>query len=120
MLSPTPGLEAVMRRLEKLERANRRTKQAGAAVVVVAATLFLMGQAVPHRTVEANTEISRMPTAVAQVDIRAVKGIIESCHAFGPVSGSATGEVLIYDMPYGEIKNGSVDAMLPYGTISCP
>ena len=41
-------------RLERLERLHRRMKQAGAVVVVLAAALLLMGQAVPKKSVEAN------------------------------------------------------------------
>ena len=44
----------MIERLEKLERQNRRMKQAGAAVLVLAAAVLLMGQASPNRTVEAN------------------------------------------------------------------
>jgi hypothetical protein len=50
----TASTTSLIERVERLERQNRRMKQAGAAVLVVAAVLFLMGQAAPLRTVEAN------------------------------------------------------------------
>ena len=54
MSSPTLDWTAVVERLEKLERQNRRMKQACAAVLILAAAVLLMGQASPNRTVEAN------------------------------------------------------------------
>ena len=54
MSSPTPDWTAVVERLEKLERQNRRLKQAGAVALILAAAVLLMGQASPNRTVEAN------------------------------------------------------------------
>ena len=46
--------QAVVGRLEKLERQNRRMKQTGAVVLILAAAVLLMGQTSPNRTVEAN------------------------------------------------------------------
>lgn len=54
MSSPTPDWTAVVERLEKLERQNRRMKQAGAVALLLATAVLLMGQASPNRTVEAN------------------------------------------------------------------
>ena len=54
MSSPTPNWTAVVERLEKLERQNRRLKQAGAVALILAAAVLLMGQVPSHRTVEAN------------------------------------------------------------------
>ena len=54
MSSPTPDWTAVVERLEKLEKQNRRLKQAGAVALILAAAVLLMGQASPNRTVEAN------------------------------------------------------------------
>ena len=48
------NLEIMSGRLEKLERQNRRMKQAGAVVLLFAGALLLMGQAPPRRMVEAN------------------------------------------------------------------
>ncbi len=48
MTSYTPDLAAVVARLEKVERQNRRLRGAGIAVVAVAAAGLLMGQAVPR------------------------------------------------------------------------
>lgn len=50
----TTDLEAIRERVAKLERENRRTKQAGTVVLILAASLLLMGQAPATRTVEAN------------------------------------------------------------------
>jgi hypothetical protein len=52
-------MQAVLERLEKLERQNRRLKQAGTAVLIVTALLALMGQASPKKTIEANEFILR-------------------------------------------------------------
>ena len=54
MESGTSEWTVVMNRLEKLEKQNRRMKQAGALVLILAAALVLMGQAPATRTVEAN------------------------------------------------------------------
>ncbi len=47
------GHERIQERLVKLERQNRRLKQAGATAIIVAACLFLMGQASRANTAEA-------------------------------------------------------------------
>ena len=54
MSSSTPEWTAVVERLEKLERQNRRLKQVGAVALILAAAVLLMGQAPATRTVEAN------------------------------------------------------------------
>jgi len=54
MSSLTPDWTAVVERLEKLERQNRRLKQAGAVALIIAAAVLLMGQVSQNRTVEAN------------------------------------------------------------------
>jgi hypothetical protein len=54
MTAQAPELGAVVARLEKVERQNRRLRGAGIAVVVLAAAGLLMGQAMPKaRIVEA-------------------------------------------------------------------
>ena len=45
---------SLIERVERLEKQNRRMKQVGAAALLLAGALFLMGQAAPKRTVEAN------------------------------------------------------------------
>ena len=54
MTSSATELNDVLKRLEKLERQNRRLRQTGAAALVVIAALVLMGQTSARRTVEAN------------------------------------------------------------------
>ena len=54
-MTPQPATwEALTDRVGKLEMQNRRMKQAGAAALVLAAAVLLMGQDSPNRTVEAN------------------------------------------------------------------
>jgi hypothetical protein len=54
MTAQTPDLAAVVARLEKVERQNRRLRGAGIAVLVLAVAGLLMGQAMPRaRKVEA-------------------------------------------------------------------
>lgn len=56
----TPDLEAVVKRLEKVESQNRRLKWAGGLVLVVLCAVVLMGQASPKkRIVEAEQFILR-------------------------------------------------------------
>jgi hypothetical protein len=59
MNSQETALEEVRERLIKLERQNRRLKQTGAAALIVAASLFPMGQASRTKTVEANEFVLR-------------------------------------------------------------
>jgi uncharacterized protein YndB with AHSA1/START domain len=60
MTTHTADLAAVVGRLEKVERENRRLKFVGAAVLVVAAAGLVMGQAWPtSRTVEAEAFVLR-------------------------------------------------------------
>lgn len=54
MTEQQPEMQSLVQRLEKLEGQNRRMKQIGALVLVVAASLFLMGQTPANRTVEAS------------------------------------------------------------------
>jgi hypothetical protein len=49
----TPGLGAIVSRLERVERENRRLRQAGLVALLVAVAVVLMGQGRPRRTVEA-------------------------------------------------------------------
>jgi len=54
MTAETSNWQALTERVEKLERQNRRLKQAGAVALIISAAVLLMGQASPNRTVEAN------------------------------------------------------------------
>lgn len=49
----------LMERVERLEKQNRKLKQAGAVALILAAAVFLMGQAAQKKTVEANEFILR-------------------------------------------------------------
>jgi hypothetical protein len=51
MTAQAPELAAVVARLEKVERQNRRLRGAGIAVVVLAAAGLLMGQAMPKERI---------------------------------------------------------------------
>jgi hypothetical protein len=54
------GLQAVVARLEKVERQNRRMRLAGLAILLFAGTGLLMGQAAPsHKTIDARELILR-------------------------------------------------------------
>ena len=53
MTAQTPDLAAVVARLDKMERQNRRLKLAGLVLLVLAAAGLLMGQALPKRIIEA-------------------------------------------------------------------
>jgi hypothetical protein len=59
MTSQETALEEVRERLTKLERENRRLKQIGAGALIVAASLFVMGQATSRKTIEASEFILR-------------------------------------------------------------
>ena len=59
MESGTSEWTAVMNRLERLEKQNRRMKQIGALALVLIGAVLLMGQATPTKTVEANEFILR-------------------------------------------------------------
>jgi hypothetical protein len=53
MSDQTPELRGIVSRLERLERQNRRMKQAGLAVLVVASAIVLTGQTRTNRTIQA-------------------------------------------------------------------
>ena len=58
--SETPDLEAIVKRLEKVERQNGRLKRAGVLVVALACAVVLMGQTLTrNRVVEAETFVLR-------------------------------------------------------------
>lgn len=59
MTSTAPEVSALTERIEKLEKQNRKFKQAGAVALVLVASLLLMGQAAQKKTVEANEFILR-------------------------------------------------------------
>lgn len=54
MRSDTPGLQAILERIGKLEAQNRKLKRGGVAILVLFSAVILMGQAAPPpRVVEA-------------------------------------------------------------------
>ncbi len=59
MTSQERAIDAVLERVTKLEKQNRRLKRAGVAVLVGAVSLPFMGQASKSKTVEANGFILR-------------------------------------------------------------
>lgn len=59
MESHLQDFATIQGRLLKLERQNRRFKQLGAAALIAAVSLLIMGQASPKKTVEANELILR-------------------------------------------------------------
>ena len=50
----TSEFTAVVNRLEQLEKQNRRFKQVGVLALILLGSVFLMGQASPPRSIEAN------------------------------------------------------------------
>jgi hypothetical protein len=83
-------------RLSKLEQQNRRFKQLGAAVLVVAAVIMVMGQAPAKKTVEANEFILRDGSGNIRVKI----GVNPSNHdsvGISLVDPDGTERVLLYD-----------------------
>lgn len=59
MTTETPDLQAIVERLERLEKQDVRLKRAGLSVLLVVSAALLMGQARPFRTVEAEGFILR-------------------------------------------------------------
>ena len=59
MNTQTSDLQVLEQRIKKLENQNRRMKRVGAAVLILSASVLLMGQAPASRTVEANEFILR-------------------------------------------------------------
>lgn len=54
-----PTMEALARRLDRVERENRRMKQAGAVVLAMISAVVLMGQVPPNKVVDAEVIILR-------------------------------------------------------------
>ena len=59
MGTQSPEIDEVVERLDRLENQNLRMRRAGAAALVLVAAVFLLGQAAPTRTVEAEKLILR-------------------------------------------------------------
>jgi len=69
MTSPTPDMQAVLERLEKLERQNRRLKQRGVLVILALGALVVMGQAPRSRIVKAEQFVLQDSQGRARVTI---------------------------------------------------
>ncbi len=54
-----PTMETLTRRLDRVERENRRLKQTGVVALAVIAAVVLMGQAMPSKVVEAEQFVVR-------------------------------------------------------------
>ena len=87
MSSPTPDWTAVVERLEKLERQNRRMKQVGAVALIIAAAVLLMGQASPNRTVEANEFVLQDESGA----VHGRFGLVDTVDGWRPERPSGTG-----------------------------
>lgn len=59
MTTETPALEAIVERLERLEKRDLRLKRAGFCVLLFVSAVLLTGQARPFRTMEAERFILR-------------------------------------------------------------
>ena len=71
MAEHTPELSAIVSRLERVEKENRRLKRAALGILVLAGAVLLMGQARPDRTIEAQKFVLKDATGKA----RAVLGM---------------------------------------------
>lgn len=76
-----PSLDEIQKRLLRLERQNRRLKQTGAAALIAATSLLLMGQASRLNTVEASQFILKDKSG----KVRAALSIDERSGNSGPV-----------------------------------
>lgn len=89
---PTHGTDTdtLARRIERLERANRRLKGIGAAVLFAASTVVLMGQAPTEEDLVDSTEAEEFVLTNADGEVRARLG--SDPHAAGEFSG-----LILYD-----------------------
>jgi hypothetical protein len=71
MPNDTSGLQAIVQRLEGLERQNRRLKLAAIATVTVVGALLLMGQARPARTIEAERFVVKDSSGAVRAQLAA-------------------------------------------------
>ncbi len=75
MMNETPDLRSLVKRLEKVERQNRRLKQAGVMALIAVGVILLMGQATPkNRTVEAQAFILRDAEGVVRAELKMTPG----------------------------------------------
>lgn len=99
MTSQTPDMQAVLERLENLERQNRRLKRVGLAAAILASSLVMMSQASPNRTVEAQEFILKdaggrvrgvltAKTGAPRLELRDANGI--QAATLGSTSNGAT------------------------------
>ncbi len=105
------GLEQIQERLSKLERQNRRLKQAGAAALIAAASLLLMGQTSRTKPVQASqsntVEASQFILKDKAGKVRAALSIDES------PGNSGAAQLVFYDVEGKQrVKLGSGNSYL--------
>ncbi len=70
MIMQTPDMQAILERLDRLEKQNRRLKRLGVTSLLIVAALALTGQARPKaRTVEAERFVLRDGQGRARITI---------------------------------------------------
>jgi len=80
MAATTSGLQDVMERLEGLERQSRMVKRVGVSVFIGAATLALMAQARPSRTIEAQQFVVKDSSNRARLILSGDRPRVELCN----------------------------------------
>lgn len=69
MVAHTADLDSILRRLERLEKQNRRLKAIGAALLILISTILFMGQTGPNRTVEAERFVLKDAQGIARGEL---------------------------------------------------
>ncbi len=96
MANQTPDLAAVVARLEKVERQNRRLRLAGVAVLLIGVAGLLMGQGkgtAPAKILEAEQFILRGPDGSSMAELRVGPDKLPVLMLYRP--GAAPGAVLM-------------------------
>ena len=90
MTSDTPELQAILRRIETLETANRRLRRTGLAIALVAVVVLGMAQVRPSRSVEAQESVSRktqggktVPALTAEEIANKFEWVDKDCRTWG-------------------------------------
>jgi hypothetical protein len=77
---------ALLERLQKLERDNRRMKRVGAVVLVATAALILMGQAGKNRTLDADSLVIRDASGNTRIELGTLEDHSPVLRMFGGAS----------------------------------